>query len=91
MEEMKLVKARIFDIDYCIEEEDLEDDMTEEEILETLPEELIVEVCCHAGDDIEGLDIFDLECMLTDQISYETGWFINWFDYEILSVEDEEE
>lgn len=94
MEKFVNVKARVFDIYYDITEEDLEeyDDMSEEEFRETIPSDFVVEVCCHTDkEDPTKPDTFDLEAMLVDQISYETGWYVDSFNYEILDVWEDEE
>ena len=82
---------RVFNIDYCIEPEDLElneDDYAlrsdylrdcENEIdgiLEDLPDELFLEV------DDEEVALGHTEEILSDMISEETGWLIYGYDYE---------
>ena len=79
--------VKVHDIDYCIELEDLEsngfdtENMSDEEIdaaiqkiRDTLPDELTLEVECTEE---------DLEDVVCDAISEETGWLINSFDYDI--------
>ena len=81
--------VRCYNIDYCIELEDLEsngfdiDNMTDEEIeaakqkiRSTLPEELTLDVECTEE---------DLEDVVVDVLSDETGWLINSYDYAIIS------
>ena len=75
-------------IDYCVEPEDLDylwpecQDWEDEdfdrkiaEIKSELPQELELEIEC---------DKEDLDDMVCDAISEETGWLINSFDYKIL-------
>lgn len=79
--------VKVHDIDYCIELEDLEsngfdtENMSDEEIdaaiqkiRDTLSDELTLEVECTEE---------DLEDVVCDAISEETGWLINSFDYDI--------
>ena len=92
-------KLKCYNIDYCVEEEDVIDsvavrpqyttswyDAIEEKIEEIkadLPKEVIIEIEC---------DEEDLEDVAVDALSEETGWLINSFDYEILdgySTEDD--
>ena len=99
-------KLKCFDIDYCVEEEDVIDsvdvrpqyttswyDAIEEKIEEIkadLPKEVIIIV--EADED-------DLEDVAVEELSDKTGWLINSFDYTILDAystdddfnEDEEE
>lgn len=82
--------VRVHDIDYCIELEDLESngfdtenmsdveiDAAIQKIVDTLPEELTVEVECTRE---------DLEEVVCDTISEETGWLVNGFEYDILEA-----
>ena len=82
-------EVKVYDIDYCIDEEDLEandfdvDEMSEDEIeaaiqkiVATLPKELVLTVECTED---------ALEDVLVDAISEETGWLINNFQYEIIN------
>ena len=79
--------VKVHDIDYCIELEDLESngfdtenmsdveiDAAIQKIRDTLPNELTLEVECTEE---------DLEDVVCDAISEETGWLINSFDYDI--------
>ena len=79
--------VKVHDIDYCIELEDLESngfdtenmsdveiDVAIQKIRDTLPNELTLEVECTEE---------DLEDVVCDAISEETGWLINSFDYDI--------
>ena len=86
-------KLKCFDIDYCVEEEDVIDsvnvrpqyttswydaiDEKIEEIKADLPKEVIIIV--EADED-------DLEDVAVDELSDETGWLINSFDYTILDA-----
>lgn len=70
-------KVRVFNIEYDINDEDLEEnDTTEEELLATLPQELVVEVS--ATD-----DLLCLEDEIVDQITEITGFCVNDYDYEL--------
>lgn len=92
---MGYFKVRTTDIDYRVTYEDLnfdpwdscfntDDDMEEAErkadeeiaeIKDSLPQELVLEIEC---------DPEDLDDMVCDAISEETGWLVNSFDYEII-------
>ena len=80
--------VKVTSVDYCVEEEDVEmngididgmlyEDIEKEidKIKDSLPQELELEVEC---------DREDLDDMVCDAITEETGWLINSFDYKIL-------
>lgn len=80
---VKYYKVAVSNIDYCVEEQDLENSYyTQEEIAkaiqnikQTLPQQLEVECECELdelGDDV------------ADAISDQTGWLVNSFHYEIM-------
>lgn len=87
-------KVKTTHIDYCVEEQDvcwqfdndteLEEDSEEyydainaevNRIKENLPQEIELEIEC---------DKDDLDDMVCDAISEQTGWLINGFDYQII-------
>ena len=72
------VKIKVTDIDYAIEEEDLLDGETVEEIKADLPKELTFDI---RKEDWEDEDPDEL---LSDCIGEETGWLVYGFDYEVL-------
>lgn len=91
----KLYRIKVTSIDYCIEEEDvcwqfdnqvdLEEDSEEyyraieqeiEKIKEGLPQTLELEIECEEE---------DLDDMVCDAVSEETGWLNNSVTYEIIS------
>ena len=87
---------RVFNINYCVEEEDLDlelpegdfdeedfDDFVESKINEIkseLPKSLYIEL------DFCEDECFDTEEELADAISDRTGWLVNSFDYEKVEV-----
>lgn len=85
---MKEYQIKVTAIDYAVEEEDLDfvegiEDFTEEqveakiaEIKSELPQELMLEITCEPE---------DLEDMVVDAVSEETGWLNNSVGYEIIS------
>ena len=97
---MKLYTVKTTEIKYCIEEEDLEfdefenhgmdiDDYDEETI-----EEMIEEVQAQLPQELE----FDIECdpdeledVICESISDDTGYLVDWFKYEIVSEEEVED
>lgn len=91
---METYKVKVTSVDYCIEEEDvcwqfdndpsIEEDSEEyydaihkeiERIEASLPQTLELEVGC---------DPEDIEDMVVDAISQETGWLINNCTYEVM-------
>lgn len=77
----KTYNIKVTSIDYDIEEEDLPEAMTKEELLEELPQQLTFSI------DMETDDIDDLEERIADEISDETGWLVSHFTYKIISEE----
>lgn len=77
----KTYNIKVTSIEYAIEEEDLPDAMTKEELLEELPQQLTFSI------DMETDDIEDLEERIADEISDETGWLVSHFTYKIISEE----
>lgn len=71
----KKYNVRVYDIDYDIKEEDVDDDLSVEYVRCLLPTELDLEVECLED---------DLEDVLVDAISEETGWLVNSFSFSIL-------
>jgi len=93
----KTYKVRAYNIDYCVEDEDvcsefdndpeIEEDSEEyydainariAQIKSELPRDMTFSIKCEEGDTDE------LEELLTDAISNETGWLIVGYDYDIL-------
>ena len=72
------VKVKVTNIDYAIEEEDLLDGETIEEIKADLPKELTFDI---RKEDWEDEDPDEL---ISDCIGEETGWLVYGFDYDIL-------
>lgn len=87
---MKEYQIKVTSVDYCVEDEDVIDYVSEDptdeeienkiaEIKATLPQELDLEITCEPE---------DLEDQIADAISEETGWLNNSFTYEIASEND---
>ena len=91
---MKTYKIKVVAIDYCVEEEDvcwqfdnnteIEEDSKEyydaihneiEKIKHNLPQTMELEIECEPE---------DLDDMVCDMVSEETGWLNNSVDYEII-------
>jgi len=68
-------KVRVYDIDYDIKEEDVDDDLSIEYVRGLLPTELELEITCEED---------FLEDEITEAISEETGWLVNTYKYEII-------
>lgn len=94
----KTYKVRAYNIGYSVEEEDvcseidndasIEEDSEEyynaihnliAQIKDELPQDMLFDITCEKGDRDE------LEELLTDAISNETGWLIVGYDYDILN------
>ena len=71
----EVFNVRVYNIDYDIKEEDVEEGFTVESVRALLPNELELEVEC-----VED----DLSEVLTDAITDETGWLVNSFDFDII-------
>ena len=76
-----VIKVKVFDIDYCVEPEDLEDGETVEEIKASLPKKLLF------GIDKETWYDSDRDELISDCIGEETGWLVYSFDYEVIQNE----
>lgn len=72
----KAVKVKAYDIEYSIEEEDYDspDDYTQ--IVNALPNELVLEILVEPDDDLEEL--------IADEITYKTNWLVEHFSFMIL-------
>ena len=77
----KTFKVRVYDIDYCLEDEEDSEEYYEAinkriaQIKSELPQDMIFTIECEKE---------DLEDMACDAISEETGWLVNSFSYDIL-------
>jgi len=74
--------VHVFDIDYYVTEEDVDNESEIEEIKAKLPQDLYFSFEEYFEDDSE------LEERIADAISDETGWLVETFDYELLSEEE---
>jgi hypothetical protein len=83
---VKFYKIKVTAVDYCVEDEDVidyvEDDEDEDEIndkireiKDSLPQRLDLEIECEPE---------DLDDMVCDAVSEETGWLNNSVTYEIV-------
>ena len=91
---VKYFRVKTTHIDYCIEEEDVMEDICEDASIEEdseefydaidaeikrikseLPQHLELEIECEEE---------DLDDMVCDAISEETGWLVNGFTYDII-------
>ena len=90
----KTFKVRVYDIDYCVEDEDVCEEISNDSEIEEDSEEYyeainkrIIQIKSELPQDM----IFTIECekedledMACDAISEETGWLVNSFSYDIL-------
>jgi hypothetical protein len=90
---MTKYQIKVTSVDYCVEDEDVIDYVSEDptdeeienkiaEIKATLPQELELEIECEEE---------DLDDIIADTISEETGWLNNSFTYDVVSKEEVDE
>jgi hypothetical protein len=72
----KTVKIKAYDIEYSIEEEDYDSPDEYTQIVNTLPNELVLEIVVEPDDDLEEL--------IADEITYKTNWLVEHFSFMIL-------
>ena len=86
------MRIRVYDIDYCIEDEDVFDnfgDLNNEdeiekaikEIRDSLPQEIYIE---DGFEDFDEDDFENIEDFIADKISDKTGWLVNTYRYKIM-------
>ena len=84
-------KVKCYDIDYCVEEEDVEelaeendidiyDDEAMEQLIESVKEDLPKEVILNIDCEEDELD----DDLIVDELTDETGWLINSYSYDII-------
>lgn len=72
----KLVRVKVYDIDYDLEEDDFESPDKYLELLNSLPDTLTLTISLEPKDDIEDL--------IADEITYETDQTVNSFKFMTL-------
>lgn len=72
----KLVRVKVYDIDYDLEEDDFESPDKYLELLNSLPDTLTLTISLEPSDDIEDL--------IADEITYETDQTVNSFKFMVL-------
>lgn len=78
---------KVTDIEYDITEEDEEEnDMTAEEIIETLPTEMTIDV---EGDEYYYYEKYGIENSIAEVIEERTGFIANNFQYSVQEKEEE--
>lgn len=70
------IKVRVYDIEYSIEEDDYETPEEYNQIINSLPNNLVLDVLVETGEDLEEL--------IADEITYETNWLVKNFNYMII-------
>lgn len=75
------LKVKVYNIDYDIEDEDVDDPSEIEEIRKSLPSSLVLQ--------LDNANHSSLDYEIADAISNETGWLVNDFDYDIVSPKNE--
>lgn len=72
----RTVKVKAYDITYSIEEDDYESPEEYSQIVNSLPDSLVLTVVLSPED--------DLEEVIADEITYETNWLVENFRFMIL-------
>ncbi len=72
----RTVKVKVYDITYSIEEDDYESPEEYNQIVNSLPDSLVLTVVLSPED--------DLEETIADEITYETNWLVENFRFMIL-------
>ena len=72
----KTVKARVYDLEYDLEEDNFDSIADYAEALNSLPDELVLTVVLGPNDDITEI--------LADEITYQTGRYVNAFSHMII-------
>lgn len=72
----KNVKVRVYDIEYDIEEDDFENPEEYIQLINSLPEKLVVDVVLTAGS--------DEDLAIADEITYQTNYEVKDFKYLIV-------
>lgn len=83
------MRIRVYDIDYCVEDEDVADLVENEEdiddkikeIKDGLPQEIYIE---DGFEDFDEDDFENIEDFIADKISDKTGWLVNTYRYKIM-------
>lgn len=72
----RTVKVKVYDITYSIEEDDYESPEEYNQIVNSLPDSLVLTIVLSPED--------DLEEAIADEITYETNWLVENFRFMIL-------
>jgi hypothetical protein len=72
----KTLKVKVYDINYSIEEDDYESPEEYNQIVNSLPDELVLDLVLTTED--------DLEERIADEITYQTNWLVETFSFIIL-------
>jgi hypothetical protein len=70
------IKVRVYDIEYSIEEDDYETPEEYNQVVNSLPNNLVLNILVAPDDDLEEL--------IADEITYETDWLVKNFNYMII-------
>jgi hypothetical protein len=72
----KHVRVKAYDIVYSIEEDDYEDPAEYTQIINSLPDSLVLDLMLSPED--------DLESSIADEITFETDWLVDNFSFMVL-------
>jgi hypothetical protein len=70
------VKVRVYDIEYSIEEDDYETPEEYNQVINSLPDTLVLDILVETDE--------DLEERVADEITHETNWLVKNFNYMII-------
>ena len=72
----RTLKVKVYDIEYDIEEDDYEDPEEYNRIVNSLPTEMTLDVTVESNQDEDEV--------IADEITYNTDWLVNNFNYMII-------
>jgi hypothetical protein len=70
------IKVRVYDIEYSIEEDDYETPEEYNQVINSLPDTLVLDILVETDE--------DLEERVADEITHETNWLVKNFNYMII-------
>ena len=84
-------KVKCYDIDYCVEEEDVEE-LAEENDIDIYDDEAMEQLIQDVKEDLPKEVILNIDCeedeldddLIVDELTDETGWLINSYSYDII-------
>lgn len=82
LNDTKVIKLLVYNIDYDITDEDCEENnCTKEQLLTRIPEELLIEVDYVDNDD-------EMDEVIADEITKRTGYLVNGYNWDLIGIYD---